>query len=135
MEAERDKGPARILIQIFLIMCSWLTKGGLERIFRHKHTQSDFRSQNCIQLEALDVALQVLAWLMVHIILNKSDLWEYLSVCLAPRMPFAVDGMAAFMQGKLKLAGDLNLAMKLTQMFKIRESVNQELGVRKETLS
>ena len=29
-------------------------------------------------------------------------------------------GMAAFMQGKLKLAGDLNLAMKLTQMFKIR---------------
>ena len=30
-----------------------------------------------------------------------------------------VDGMAAFMQGKLKLAGDLNLAMKLTQMFKI----------------
>ena len=31
-----------------------------------------------------------------------------------------VDGMAAFMQGKLKLAGDLNLAMKLTQMFKVR---------------
>jgi len=31
-----------------------------------------------------------------------------------------VDGMAAFMQGKLKLAGDLNLAMKLTQMFKIK---------------
>ncbi len=31
-----------------------------------------------------------------------------------------LDGMAAFMQGKLKLAGDLNLAMKLMQMFKIR---------------
>ncbi|NOY98623.1 MAG: SCP2 sterol-binding domain-containing protein [Chloroflexi bacterium] len=31
-----------------------------------------------------------------------------------------LDGMAAFMQGKLKLAGDLNLAMKLTQMFKVR---------------
>lgn len=31
-----------------------------------------------------------------------------------------LDGMAAFMQGKLKLAGDLNLAMKLTQMFKIK---------------
>lgn len=31
-----------------------------------------------------------------------------------------LDGMQAFMQGKLKLAGDLNLAMKLTQMFKIR---------------
>jgi len=31
-----------------------------------------------------------------------------------------LDGMAAFSQGKLKLAGDLNLAMKLTQMFKIR---------------
>jgi len=31
-----------------------------------------------------------------------------------------IDGMAAFMQGKIKLAGDLNLAMKLTQMFKIR---------------
>jgi len=31
-----------------------------------------------------------------------------------------LDGMAAFMQGKLKLTGDLNLAMKLTQMFKVR---------------
>ncbi len=31
-----------------------------------------------------------------------------------------LDGMKAFMQGKLKLAGNLNLAMKLTQMFKIR---------------
>ena len=31
-----------------------------------------------------------------------------------------LDGMQAFMQGKIKLAGDLNLAMKLTQMFKIR---------------
>ena len=31
-----------------------------------------------------------------------------------------LDGMQAFMGGKLKLAGDLNLAMKLTQMFKIK---------------
>ena len=31
-----------------------------------------------------------------------------------------LDGMQAFMQGKIKLSGDLNLAMKLTQMFKIR---------------
>ena len=31
-----------------------------------------------------------------------------------------IDGMQAFMQGKLKLTGDLNLAMKLTQMFKIK---------------
>ena len=31
-----------------------------------------------------------------------------------------LDGMKAFMDGKLKLGGDLNLAMKLTQMFKIR---------------
>lgn len=31
-----------------------------------------------------------------------------------------LDGMKAFMEGKLKLSGDLNLAMKLTQMFKIR---------------
>ena len=30
-----------------------------------------------------------------------------------------LDGMQAFMQGKLKLGGDLNLAMKLMQMFKI----------------
>ena len=29
------------------------------------------------------------------------------------------DGMQYFMQGKLKLAGDLNLAMKLTSFFKI----------------
>ncbi|MEW6241187.1 MAG: SCP2 sterol-binding domain-containing protein [Chloroflexota bacterium] len=31
-----------------------------------------------------------------------------------------LDGMKAFMEGKIKLAGDLNLAMKLTQMFRIR---------------
>jgi putative sterol carrier protein len=31
-----------------------------------------------------------------------------------------LDGMQAFMQGKIKLAGDLNLAMKLMQMFKLR---------------
>ncbi|MGE5251754.1 MAG: SCP2 sterol-binding domain-containing protein [Bacteroidota bacterium] len=31
-----------------------------------------------------------------------------------------LDGMQAFMQGKIKLAGDLNLAMKMMQMFKIR---------------
>ena len=31
-----------------------------------------------------------------------------------------LDGMQAFMQGKIKLAGDLNIAMKLMQMFKIR---------------
>lgn len=31
-----------------------------------------------------------------------------------------LDGMQAFMQGKIKLAGDLNLAMKLMQMFKMR---------------
>ena len=31
-----------------------------------------------------------------------------------------LDGMQAFMGGKLKLAGDLNLAMKLMTMFKIR---------------
>lgn len=30
------------------------------------------------------------------------------------------DGMMAFMQGKLKLAGDLNLAMRLTSLFKMR---------------
>jgi putative sterol carrier protein len=32
-----------------------------------------------------------------------------------------LDGMQAFMQGKIKLAGDLNLAMKLMQMFKIKQ--------------
>jgi putative sterol carrier protein len=31
-----------------------------------------------------------------------------------------IDGMAAFMQGKLKLSGDLNLAMKLTSFFKMK---------------
>ncbi len=31
-----------------------------------------------------------------------------------------LDGMQAFMQGKIKLGGDLNLAMKLMQMFKTR---------------
>jgi len=31
-----------------------------------------------------------------------------------------LDGMQAFMQGRIQLAGDLNLAMKLMQMFKIK---------------
>jgi putative sterol carrier protein len=31
-----------------------------------------------------------------------------------------LDGMQAFMQGKIKLQGDLNLAMKMMGMFKIR---------------
>jgi len=31
-----------------------------------------------------------------------------------------LDGMTAFMQGKIKLGGDLNLAMKMMQMFKIK---------------
>lgn len=31
-----------------------------------------------------------------------------------------LDAMQAFMQGKIKLAGDLNLAMKMMQMFKLR---------------
>ncbi len=31
-----------------------------------------------------------------------------------------LDGMQAFMEGKIKLAGDLNLAMKLMQMFRIQ---------------
>ena len=32
-----------------------------------------------------------------------------------------LDGMQAFMQGKIKLSGDLSLAMKLPQMFKINK--------------
>lgn len=31
-----------------------------------------------------------------------------------------IDGMAAFMQGKLKMSGDLMLGMKLTSMFKMK---------------
>jgi len=31
-----------------------------------------------------------------------------------------LDGMQAFMQGKIKLSGDLNLGMKLMQMFRIQ---------------
>ena len=31
-----------------------------------------------------------------------------------------LDPMSAFMQGKLKLQGDLNLAMKMSQFFKMR---------------
>jgi len=32
-----------------------------------------------------------------------------------------VNGMQYFMMGKLKLSGDLNLAMKLTQIFKMNQ--------------
>ncbi len=31
-----------------------------------------------------------------------------------------LDGMQAFMQGRIKLTGDLNLAMKLMQMFRLQ---------------
>jgi hypothetical protein len=39
-----------------------------------------------------------------------------------------LDGMQAFMQGKIKLAGDLNLAMKLMQMFKIYRLGEKRIG-------
>ncbi|HUI89795.1 MAG TPA: SCP2 sterol-binding domain-containing protein [Anaerolineales bacterium] len=45
----------------------------------------------------------------------NADSAEYLKIFTGE-----LDGMQAFMQGKLKLSGDLNLAMKLMQMFKIR---------------
>ncbi len=31
-----------------------------------------------------------------------------------------LDGMQAFMQGKLRLGGDVNLALKLTSLFKVK---------------
>jgi predicted lipid carrier protein YhbT len=49
---------------------------------------------------------------LVHLTADSSD---YVKIFTGE-----LDGMQAFMQGKIKLAGDLNLAMKLTQMFKIR---------------
>jgi putative sterol carrier protein len=43
-----------------------------------------------------------------------ADALDYKSVVMGK-----ADGMQAFMQGKLKLAGDLMLAMKLTSFFKM----------------
>lgn len=40
---------------------------------------------------------------------------DYIDVILGE-----MDGMKAFMQGKLKLAGDLNLAMKMMNFFKLK---------------
>jgi len=45
----------------------------------------------------------------------KADSQDYVKIFTGE-----LDGMQAFMQGKIKLTGDLNLAMKLMQMFKIR---------------
>ena len=45
----------------------------------------------------------------------EADAQDYKDVILGK-----LDGMAAFMQGKLKLKGNLNLAMKLTSFFKLR---------------
>jgi len=44
-----------------------------------------------------------------------ADAQDYKDVILGK-----LDGMKAFMTGKLKLSGDLNLAMKLTTFFKLR---------------
>jgi len=44
----------------------------------------------------------------------KADSQDYVKIFTGE-----LDGMQAFMQGKVKLTGDLNLAMKLMQMFKI----------------
>ena len=44
-----------------------------------------------------------------------SDSTDYIKIITGE-----LDPMQAFMQGKIKLAGDLNLAMKLMQMFKVR---------------
>ncbi len=45
----------------------------------------------------------------------EADAQEYKDIILGK-----LDGMSAFMQGKLKLKGNLNLAMKLTSFFKLR---------------
>jgi len=45
----------------------------------------------------------------------EADAQDYKDVILGK-----MDGMAAFMQGKLRLKGNLNLAMKLTSFFKMR---------------
>jgi len=45
----------------------------------------------------------------------EADAQDYKNIILGK-----LDGMAAFMQGKLKLKGNLNLAMKLTNFFKLR---------------
>ncbi len=44
-----------------------------------------------------------------------ADAQDYKDVILGK-----LDGMKAFMTGKLRLSGDLNLAMKLTNFFKLR---------------
>ena len=44
----------------------------------------------------------------------SADSEDYKNVILGK-----LNGMNAFMEGKLKLAGDLNLAMKLTSFFKL----------------
>lgn len=44
----------------------------------------------------------------------SADSQDYKDVILGK-----INGMNAFMEGKLKLAGDLNLAMKLTSFFKM----------------
>lgn len=44
----------------------------------------------------------------------SADSQDYKDVILGK-----VNGMNAFMEGKLRLAGDLNLAMKLTNFFKL----------------
>jgi putative sterol carrier protein len=43
-----------------------------------------------------------------------ADSQDYINVVTGKQ-----DAMAAFMQGKLKLAGDLNLAMKMVNFFKL----------------
>jgi len=45
----------------------------------------------------------------------EADAQDYKDVILGK-----LDGMTAFMQGKLRLKGNLNLAMKLTGFFKLR---------------
>ena len=43
-----------------------------------------------------------------------ADAQDYINVVLGE-----LDAMQAFMQGKIKLSGDLNLAMKMTNFFKL----------------
>ena len=45
----------------------------------------------------------------------SADSTDYKKVILGE-----INGMNAFMEGKLRLAGDLNLAMKLTSFFKLK---------------
>jgi putative sterol carrier protein len=89
--------------------------GGVDATVHFKFTGTESGEWNAIIKEGKCVVAQGIPHFKPTMTLT-ADSSDFIKIFIGE-----MDGMQAFMQGKIKLAGDLNLAMKLIQMFKIQK--------------